>query len=106
MNQVDAQKVNGFPGTASFIASDEDKTTLVFRRFDRTAARNLLHLQAEVARLERLLDQLDLRDVSDMATLQYLRNWDQFREAAEHDVKQQERLQVCTQLEKAMKRYS
>lgn len=42
----------GYPSLARFIASDSDRTSLVFRRFDRLAARNLLYLQSELAELE------------------------------------------------------
>jgi hypothetical protein len=44
--------LDGFPSLSEFIASDHDRTSLVFRRFDRLAARNLLYLQSELAELE------------------------------------------------------
>jgi hypothetical protein len=44
--------LDGFPSLSDFIASDHDRTSLVFRRFDRLAARNLLYLQSELAALE------------------------------------------------------
>jgi hypothetical protein len=42
----------GFPSLADLIGSDPDRTSLVFRRFDKLAARNLLYLQSELAELE------------------------------------------------------
>jgi hypothetical protein len=44
--------LDGFPSLADFIASDHDRTSLVFKRFDKLAARNLLYLQSELAELE------------------------------------------------------
>jgi hypothetical protein len=44
--------LDGFPSLSEFVASDLDRTSLVFRRFDRLAARNLLYLQSELAELE------------------------------------------------------
>jgi hypothetical protein len=44
--------LDGYPSLADFIASDPDRTSLVFRRFDRLAARNILYLQSELADLE------------------------------------------------------
>jgi hypothetical protein len=56
--------LNGFPSLSEFIASDHDRTSLVFRRFDRLAARNLLYLQSELAELEAKL----VREVSSRPT--------------------------------------
>jgi hypothetical protein len=47
-----ARPLDGYPSLAEFIASDPDHTSLVFRRFDKLAARNLLYLQSELAELE------------------------------------------------------
>ena len=49
----------GFPSFAAFIASDKAKSTAVYRRFDRLAARNLLQLQNELLSLEACQDALD-----------------------------------------------
>lgn len=54
--------INGFPRVADKIASDPDKTTTIYRRFDRLSARNLLFLEAELAELEALQDQHDFLD--------------------------------------------
>ncbi|KAF2023207.1 hypothetical protein EK21DRAFT_105440 [Setomelanomma holmii] len=40
------------PSVADLISSDPDRTSLVFRRFDKLAARSLLYLQSELADLE------------------------------------------------------
>jgi len=54
---------NGFPRVADKIASDPDKTTTIYRRFDRLSARNLLFLEAEVAELEALQNKYDADDL-------------------------------------------
>jgi uncharacterized protein YecA (UPF0149 family) len=87
MGKPECRQVLGFPSLAAFIASDPDKTTLNFRRFDHLAACNLLHLQAELARLERQFDQYDQQDTKEDATLQYLRNWDEMKVAAQSDTR-------------------
>ena len=56
--------LEGFPQTASFIAKDPGKTTLIFRRFDQLAVRNLLHMEARLAALERLQKPYDRDDVN------------------------------------------
>ena len=44
--------LDGYPSLAEDISSDLDRTSLVFRRFDRLAVRNLLYLQSELVELE------------------------------------------------------
>ena len=44
--------LDGYPSLAADIANDPDRTSLVFRRFDKLAVRNLLYLQSELAELE------------------------------------------------------
>ena len=56
------QPLNGFPRVAQKLNSDPDKTTTIFRRFDRLSARNLLLLEAELAELEARQDCLDEQD--------------------------------------------
>jgi hypothetical protein len=49
---VAVRPLDGYPSLAEDIASDPDRTTLVFRRFDKLAVRNLLYLQSELVELE------------------------------------------------------
>ena len=44
--------LDGYPSLAEDIASDPDRTSLVFRRFDKLAVRNLLYLQSELVEVE------------------------------------------------------
>jgi hypothetical protein len=49
----------GYPSLASFIASDPDQTSAIYKRFDQLASRHLLHLQSQLAELEAEQDRLD-----------------------------------------------
>jgi hypothetical protein len=60
--RVQVNYVNGYASLASFIASDADRSTAIYRRFDRLSARNLLHLQSELEELQELQDQFDKED--------------------------------------------
>ncbi|OBT43770.1 hypothetical protein VE00_06271 [Pseudogymnoascus sp. WSF 3629] len=57
-----AKPLHGFPRVAEKLASDPDKTTTIFRRFDRLSARSLILQEAELAELEAELDRLDQED--------------------------------------------
>jgi hypothetical protein len=52
----------GFAAVAEKIAFDPDKSTTIYRRYDKLAARNLLFYQAELAELEDLQDKFDEQD--------------------------------------------
>lgn len=69
---------DGYPALASWIARDPDNETFVFRKFDRLAARNILHLQSKLIALEREIDQLDeqARASDDFEERQSLRRWE------------------------------
>src|SRR5450432_4230836 len=49
----------GYPRFAAFIAEDKDKSSTIYRRFERLAARNLLYLESELAELEKKQDDMD-----------------------------------------------
>jgi hypothetical protein len=55
----DDNSMNGFPRVTTFIASDPDNLTSIYRRFDRLNIRNLLLLEAKVAALEALQEKFD-----------------------------------------------
>lgn len=59
---TEIQLLAGFPATSRFIASDPAKTTVIFRRFDELAVRNLLHLEARLVALENLQKEYDKVD--------------------------------------------
>jgi hypothetical protein len=49
----------GYPRFSAFVASDEDRSTTIFRRFQPLSARNLLYLESELSELEAEQDRLD-----------------------------------------------
>ncbi|KAF2828506.1 hypothetical protein CC86DRAFT_437849 [Ophiobolus disseminans] len=98
----------GYPSLAAFIASDRDRTTLIYKRFDELAARNLLYLQSELAELQskqRAFDQEDL--VADMHTKQCARNYTDFKKAAlvNGGAKQEARWKLAKQVRETLKEY-
>jgi hypothetical protein len=100
--------VKGFPSLAAFIASDKGKTTHIYRRFNRLAARNLLHLQSELAELEAKQDALDNDDLrGSTEQKQSVRNFEILRDRASHpeNVREVERLRVIEDIRKKLKEY-
>jgi hypothetical protein len=53
----------GFARVASWMASDLDNETFMYRKFDELGARNLLYMQCEMLLLEKKLDSFDTRVV-------------------------------------------
>jgi hypothetical protein len=100
-------RLSGYPSLAAFIASDRDRTTLVYKRFDELAARNLLYLQSELVELQaqqRAFDQEDL--TADLATKQCSRTYSTLTKAvANDDQKQQQRWDLILKIRQAMKDY-
>lgn len=64
---TDGELLSGFPQTAHFLAADPDKSAVIFRRFDKVSIRNLLYLEGRIAALEKLQDDLDKEDKSDLS---------------------------------------
>lgn len=101
--------LTGYPSLAAFIASDKDKSTAICRRFDRLAARNLLHLQSELAELEARQDAFDEEDYLHGTTEQkgVLSNWREFcRKAAEaNNHREKERMDLALEIREKIKEY-
>ncbi|KAF2822691.1 hypothetical protein CC86DRAFT_300463 [Ophiobolus disseminans] len=102
------QHLSGFPSLAAFISSDKDRTTLIFKRFDELAARNILYLQSELAELQwkqQAFDEEDLK--ADMATKQCARNYINFERAAtqQSNAKQKERKELVKEIRRTLKEY-
>jgi hypothetical protein len=97
----------GFPSLANFIASDRDRTTLIYKRYDELAARNLLYLQSELAELETKQRKFDQEDVlADMPTKQCARNFADFQKAVQtNDARQKERWELVKQVRVTLKEY-
>ncbi|KAH7086523.1 hypothetical protein FB567DRAFT_603571 [Paraphoma chrysanthemicola] len=99
---------DGYPTLASWIARDPDNETLVFRRFSRLSARNVLHLQAQLVALEYDIDQLDedARRSPDMETRQASRRWETLMEHAGDAARPEiSRVQKLDELNSLLKNY-
>ncbi|CAG5150508.1 uncharacterized protein ALTATR162_LOCUS2684 [Alternaria atra] len=109
--KIDAESrihlLSGFPSLAHFIASDRDRTTLIFKRYDELAARNLLYLQSELAGLQgkqRAFDQEDL--MSNLSTKQCARNYSDFKLAVQaDDARQKDRWKLMKDIRETLKEY-
>ena len=104
---AEPQYLDGYPSLAAFISSDHDQTSAIFKRFNRTAARNLLHLQSELAELQARQDALDNVEWGrGVALKQYSRNWNDFCHAARCDSRQQKRKELGESIRVVLKEYS
>ncbi|KAH7080210.1 hypothetical protein BKA63DRAFT_238185 [Paraphoma chrysanthemicola] len=76
---------DGYPALANWIARDPDNETLIFRKFARLAARNLLYLQARLTSLESEIDRLDGEawQSADFEARQSSRRWETLIQHAE-----------------------
>ena len=108
-NKIQIRHVKGYPSLANFIASDHDKSTAIFRRFDRLSARNLLYLQSELVQLEARQARYDAEDL-ERATEEKTsaRDWDVFQAKAEEhgNVKEKERMALVLEIRAKIKEYS
>jgi hypothetical protein len=76
----------GYPRFAAYIAHDEDRSTTIYRRFQRLAARNLLYLESELAELEAEQDCLDLESRCNPSLQVALSSWKHLNDlATEHN---------------------
>ena len=105
--KIQVRYVKGYPSLAAFIASDPDKSSSIYRRFDRLSARNLLYLQSELAELEARQDRLDEEDRKrTTAEKESACNWQVFKERAKCNPHEQERMEVVMQVRDKLKEYS
>ena len=98
---------NGFASVASFIAADNDNTVTIYRRFDRLAARNLLHLQGRLHKLEAIQDALDdevLRD-GNIDSARAASSWEEFEELSKTNEHIKKRMDLAGEIENAIEIY-
>jgi hypothetical protein len=75
----------GYPRFAAFISEDKDKSSTIYRRFERLAARNLLYLESELAELEAKQDELDEAYQKESSEIKMTaRSWKELRRQAPH----------------------
>jgi hypothetical protein len=101
--------LDGYPALAAWMARDPDYETLVFRRFSRLSARNLLHLQSQLISLEVKLDEYD-RDMlqsKDMDLRLAGRRWETLVENAKGLSRQEEmkRLELYEEIQTKIRQY-
>jgi hypothetical protein len=99
---------DGYPALAEWIARDVDGDTYMFRKFDRLAARNILHLQARLVALEYEIDQLDeqARQCKDPNVKLSSRRWETLMEQAKiPDGLEEARVQKLDELKVLLKEY-
>ena len=107
--KIEIRYIKGYPSLAAFIASDRDKSTAIYRRFDRLSARNLLYLQSELVELEARQDRYDAEDLERPTQEKAsARNWQTFKEkAAEtNNVCEKERMELALDIRAKIKEYS
>ncbi|KAJ5847821.1 hypothetical protein N7455_011778 [Penicillium solitum] len=98
---------DGYPALAAWIGRDPDGETLVFRRFRRLSARNLLHLQSQLIQLELEIDELDRKArCTDLDARQASRRWETLTQlAADPQRPEKERLDKVNELSLKIKEY-
>jgi hypothetical protein len=67
---------DGYPAVAAWIARDPDNETFIYRKFDRLAARNLLHMQSELIALEAELREHDALYRTTRDGMRAARSWE------------------------------
>lgn len=102
--------IQGFPSLAAFIASDRDRSTLIYKRFDRLAARNLLILQSELAELQSRLDAYDQSDWKQYQQggpaalpLENLQDWGSYKAAYGPET---DRMKLLVDIKRVLREYS
>ncbi|KAH6989499.1 hypothetical protein BKA56DRAFT_256686 [Ilyonectria sp. MPI-CAGE-AT-0026] len=101
----------GYSAAASWLASDPDDEALVFRKFNRLAALNLLYMQSEVLELEKRVDSMHLSTVDghDMGLKDAARTWEtlirQCQPGSEFRLDAKERMDLLLELRKKLKDY-
>ena len=99
----------GYCSLATFIASDCDKSTSIYRRFDRLSARNLLYIQSELFELEAQQDELDAEDLRGiLEDKRSARDWRILKQkaSAANNVREKETLKVVREIREKIKEYS
>ena len=98
---------NGFASVAAFIAKDADNTSTIYHRFDRLAARNLLHLQSKLQNLGVAQDELDddCLGTHDRDSTRAATSREDFESLAEAGGSEEERMEAAREMERASKTY-
>jgi hypothetical protein len=98
----------GFAGVATFIASDKEHSTSIYRQFQKIAARNILYLQSELRELELRQEEFDRDDANgDLDATQAAMDWQEFCDRARDpdDDRARERMQLVKDIREKVKEY-
>jgi len=109
--------VTGFGSFSSFLSSDKDRTTVVFKRFDKLALRDLLYYQSELAALQEQQDRFDREDAIEVKQMTAAwdeirvnaRDWTSFSDAAKRESgseRWKERMELAMRIRETLKNYS
>lgn len=101
--------VTGFPSLANFMVSDDEHSGIIFRRFRRLSARNLLYMQSELAELEAQQEKYDREDAALTTTVSEkagLRDWSVFEKRANSKVdREKTRMELAEKINAQLKQY-
>ena len=105
--ESESEYPNGFASLAAFIASDPDSTSAIFRRFQRLATRNLLHLQSRLQKLEADMDELDgqVLHTGDKDSRKAATSWEDLELLAQSRESEQTRMRMAQDIQKALQTY-
>lgn len=96
--------INGFPSTASFIASDPNHSFSVYPTFPTLSSRNLLYLEAELWELQQEQDAMDIIDSrGNPDALQYFRSWKKL--STSQEPRQMQRMVLIGRIRGKLKEY-
>lgn len=111
VQQRDAcRSLRGFPSLAAFMSSKANCESFIYKRFDCLAARNLLHLQSELASLEGKLQEGDEVDHDEVGARgrearNCARSWEDFERIQERDPEQRKRWDLHQRIRKTLREY-
>lgn len=109
--------VSGFAAFSDLIASDEDHTSAIYKRFDKLVARDLLYYESELMQLQTEQDRYDREDSQGIlmtasdeweAIRNSAQDFSSFEQSAKMDVPDGrwiKRLQLATKIRKTLKAY-
>lgn len=97
----------GFIAVASKIASDPDKSTTIYRRFDNLSTRNILYYQAELAELEDLQKRYDEEDQNarDESSIECQRDWEAFVLCAQDEGREKRKMDLIMKIRTTLEKY-
>ncbi|KAF1850467.1 uncharacterized protein K460DRAFT_271456 [Cucurbitaria berberidis CBS 394.84] len=100
--------LRGYPSLSTFISSNPQSESFIFKRFDKLAARNLLYLQSELACLQEKLEDFDKEDYKppyDREANACARSWEDFERVKDSNERQKERWDLMLRTRSCLREY-